>query len=122
MMKESIDNVQYASLLYDFYGGLLSEPQREVMDLYHEDNLSLAEISEELGQTRQGVHYTLKRAEARLQEYEASLGLVGKYLDNVRLAGTALSTADELLSDTAIDASAKDKIRMLAKTIRELSE
>ena len=40
-MKEDIGRVEYASLLYDFYGALLSDPQRDIMELYHEDNLSL---------------------------------------------------------------------------------
>ena len=39
-MKESISNVEYTSLMYDFYGGLLDDSKREIMDLYHEDNLA----------------------------------------------------------------------------------
>ena len=66
-MKENIDNVEYASLMYDFYGNLLDENKREIMDLYHEDNLSLTEISEELGLSRQGVHYALKKAAEELR-------------------------------------------------------
>ena len=52
-MKENISNVEYASLMYDFYGNLLDENKREIMDLYHEYNLSLTEIAEELGLSRQ---------------------------------------------------------------------
>lgn len=52
-MKETISTVEYASLLYDFYGELLSEARKDVMNLYHEDNLSLSEIADELGMTRQ---------------------------------------------------------------------
>ena len=62
-MIENLSKVEYASLLYDFYGELLDENKKEIMNLYHEDNLSLAEIAEDLGQSRQGVHYTLKKAE-----------------------------------------------------------
>ena len=65
-MKETVGNVQYASLLYDFYGGLLREKQLEIMDLYHEDNLSLSEIAEELGMTRQAGPYTLKNGDSSL--------------------------------------------------------
>ena len=46
-----IDDITQASLLYDFYGQLLSKRQREVMELYHEENLTLAEIAEELHMT-----------------------------------------------------------------------
>ena len=59
-MSEELRSVEYASMLYDFYGSLLRENQNEVMALYHEDNLSLSEIAAELGMTRQAVHYTLK--------------------------------------------------------------
>ena len=66
-MKDDIERVEYASMLYDFYGSLLNKSQNEVMALYHEDNLSLSEIAEELGQTRQAVHYTLRKAETALK-------------------------------------------------------
>ena len=61
-MKDDIERVEYESMLYDFYGSLLNKSQNEVMALYHEDNLSLSEIAEELGQTRQAVgknHYII---------------------------------------------------------------
>ena len=74
-----IDEITQASLLYDFYGQLLSKRQSEVMELYHEENLSLAEIAAEFGISRQGVHDALKNAERALSEYEAKLGLVAKF-------------------------------------------
>ncbi|MDR1496380.1 MAG: UPF0175 family protein [Clostridiales Family XIII bacterium] len=67
------------SLLYDYYGGLLGERQSHVFSLYHEEDLSLAEVAEIVGVTRQGVHDLLKRAEAALAEYEEKLGLVGRH-------------------------------------------
>ena len=51
-MKDDIERVEYASMLYDFYGSLLNKAQNEVMALYHEDDMSLSEIAEELGQVR----------------------------------------------------------------------
>ncbi len=78
-MDDKLSSVEYSSLLYDFYGCLLSELQSEVMELYHEDNLSLSEIAEQLGESRQAVHYTLKRAEKSLNEYEEKLGLIKAY-------------------------------------------
>ena len=82
-MEENISNIEYASLLYDFYGSLLDDNKREIMDLYHEDNLSLTEIAEELGLSRQGVHYALKKAESSLEKYEAALGLVAESMSSV---------------------------------------
>ena len=95
-MKENISNVEYASLMYDFYGSLLDENKREIMDLYHEDNLSLTEIAEELGLSRQGVHYVLKKAESSLEKYEAALGLVAEWKANNAL----ISEADNILEST----------------------
>ena len=74
-----IDEITRQSLLYDFYGALLTERQRGVMELYHEENLSLAEIAAEMGISRQGVHDALKKAERALKEYEQKLGLVDKF-------------------------------------------
>lgn len=96
-MKDDIERVEYASMLYDFYGSLLSESQNEVMALYHEDNLSLSEIAEDLGQTRQAVHYTLRKAEKALKSYEEKLGLVASYKENQQLAqeaGRIIDSAD----------------------------
>lgn len=84
-----IANIERQSLLFDFYGALLNESQNEVMALYHEDNLSLSEIAEDLGMSRQAVHYTLKKAEKALNGYEARLGLVAGYHRNQELAERA---------------------------------
>ena len=88
-MSEELKTVEYASMLYDFYGALLNTSQSEVMELYHEDNLSLSEIASELGMTRQAVHYTLKKAENALGEYEKKLGLIASYRRNQDLAAKA---------------------------------
>jgi uncharacterized protein len=73
-----LDPIARLSLLNDFYGSLLTLRQQEVMRLYHEENLSLSEIAEEFGISRQGVHDTLKNAEHALLEYEDKLGLVSR--------------------------------------------
>ena len=74
-----IDDITQASLLYDFYGQLLPKRQRQVTELNHEENLSLSEIAEEFGISRQGVHDALKNGEKALNEYEEKLGLVEKF-------------------------------------------
>lgn len=93
-MKDDIERVEYVSMLYDFYGSLLSDSQNEIMALYHEDNLSLSEIAEELGQTRQAVHYNLRKAEKALKSYEEKLGLVASYRENRLLAQKLFSIID----------------------------
>ena len=69
------------SLLLDFYGELLTEKQRRVCELHWNEDLSLAEIGQQDGLSRQGVWDVLRRAEAALQEYEAKTGLVRRFLE-----------------------------------------
>ena len=64
------------TLLFDEYGALLTEKQQLCFDLYFNQDLSLAEIAEHLGVSRQGVHDTILRAEATLREMETALGNV----------------------------------------------
>ena len=69
----------YLSLLLDFYGQLLTEKQREYADLYYNENLSLREIAENDGISRQAVRDSLLRAEAVLRSTEEKTGLVARY-------------------------------------------
>ena len=73
------DNPVTMALLFDFYGDTLTEKQKDYFDLYHGRDLSLSEISENEGITRQGVRDVISRAEASLRELESSLGLVARY-------------------------------------------
>ena len=67
------------SLLLDFYGPLLTDKQRMSLQLHHEDGMSLGEIAEELGVSRQAVHDNLQRARHILNDYESKLHLVAQY-------------------------------------------
>lgn len=71
-------NLNFVYLL-DFYGGILNDRQREVMTLYYDDDLSLAEIAEITEISRQGVHDLIKRGEAKLTEADEALGLVARF-------------------------------------------
>lgn len=67
------------SFLLDFYGEMLTEKQRSFLDYYYNDDLSLSEIAENQGITRQGVRDAIKRAEALLYDMESRLGLADKF-------------------------------------------
>lgn len=67
------------SLLLDFYGEMLTEKQRDVVELYYNEDLSLAEIAAHSRITRQGVRDSIKRAEATLLELEERLGLAKRF-------------------------------------------
>ena len=64
------------ALLYDFYGDMLTDRQKEFYDLYYNEDLSLAEIAENYGITRQGVRDVIVRAEAILTELEDKTGII----------------------------------------------
>ena len=68
------------SLLYDFYGELLTNHQKEVYEQFVLEDLSLSEIAESAGISRQGVHDLVKRCNKILEGYEAKLHLVEKFL------------------------------------------
>ncbi|MCR5181888.1 MAG: YlxM family DNA-binding protein [Clostridia bacterium] len=80
MKDPELDNLAKESLLYDFYGGLLTDKQREVMELYHEENYSIVEIAGELGVSKQAVHDNLRKTERILSDYEDKLGLVSRFV------------------------------------------
>jgi len=67
------------SYLLDFYGDMLTEKQREVIEAYYNEDLSLAEIAEDWDITRQGVRDAIKRAEQQLTEMEERLGLARRF-------------------------------------------
>ena len=68
------------ALLYDFYGELLTDHQQEIYEQFVLEDLSLSEIAESAGISRQGVHDLIKRCNKLLEGYEAKLHLVEKFL------------------------------------------
>lgn len=103
-----------ASLLYDFYGQLLTERKQQVMELYHEENLSLAEIAQEFGISRAAVHESLKSAEKSLAEYEEKLGLVKKFVKSQNAIEKIDSVIDKLIEEHG------DKDEELAKELESI--
>ena len=74
-----MEKILEQTLLYDFYGELLTEHQKQIYELYLDD-LSLSEIANELGISRQGVHDLIKRCNKILDGYEEKLRLVQKFI------------------------------------------
>ena len=87
------------SFLLDFYGDILTEKQREILDLYYNEDLSLAEIAESSNLTRQGVRHIIKKAEDELLFHETKLGLANRF---ITLENVYNSIADNLLSVSAM--------------------
>ena len=67
------------TMLFDIYGDMLTQKQRDFIGYYYDDDLSLAEIAQNEGITRQGVRDAIKRAEAQLLDFEEHLGLKRRF-------------------------------------------
>ena len=100
-MKKTVDTASGASraeiaLLLDFYGNALTEHQRQMAELYFQEDLSLAEIAEEIGITRQGVRDGLKKAEKALFGLEERLGIAARFLRQRKALEAAKEAAQRL--------------------------
>lgn len=79
MDREDLSRKVDLAFLSAFYGGLLTEKQRRILSLHCEEDLSFAEIADEVGISRQAVHESLSRAASRLYEMESSLGMAERF-------------------------------------------
>ena len=102
------------SLLLDFYGNLLTEKMRLTLDMYLNDDLSLAEIAEEEEISRQGVHDTVKRGLKQLNGYEDKLGLVKRFLEQRESVREAIDLID--------NKEFEDARKVLSKLSEEIEE
>ena len=107
-------------LLYDYYGELLTDRQKECFEMRYYQDLSLGEIGEELGISRQGVHDNLIRTEALLRNMEAKTGCVQRDQACRKAVSTILTAAQSLQKneDPAVSELAK-QILSAAQTIKE---
>lgn len=114
------------SMLFDIYGGLLTDKKKRVMEMYHEDDMSLSEIAEELEVSRAAVHDSLRSAERLLCSYEDKLGILADYLRKEKLADelrTYISEARDLLAKDIVERKSKDELdRCLAKAAELIDE
>ncbi len=102
------------SFLLDFYGDVLSERRRTVMLMYYNEDLSLSEIADEIGISRQGVRDLIKKSEEELSELEEKLGLAKKF-------GNVKDFADRieiLVSGSDIDDALRKSIISLVEQIK----
>ena len=107
------------SYLLDFYGEVLTEKQRTVMEQYYNEDLSLAEIAENFGITRQGVRDAIKRGEATVRELEDKVGFAARY----RAMGENLERLDQLARDIRFyNAQQYDQSPEVARAAREMLE
>ena len=84
------------SMLLDFYGELLTEKQRTCFDLHYNEDLSLSEIAEMLGISRQGAWDNIRRAEAAREDMVTKTGIIGRFEENRRALEKLKDTLEKL--------------------------
>lgn len=112
-------------VLLDIYGGLITEKQAEIMDYYYNQDFSLAEISEHLNITRQGVRDAIKRAEQALSACEEKLKLSDKYESNriiTKRIDEILEEIDKLNKNELKSSSLKKLADDLSESVKALKE
>lgn len=114
-----MDNIAKTSILYDIYGGLLTEKKQRIMELYHEENLSLSEIAEEQGISRAAVFDALRSAEKNLNEYEARLKFAEDYTRRQTLIKELRGALVEMGIKPSSGEGAKGRIETILSSLEE---
>ena len=110
------------SYLLDVYGGMLTEKQREMLDFYYNDDLSLSEIAANECISRQGVRDSIKRGEESLLELEEKIGVTNIVLSNQALLAKVLAKCDEIIADCKSYTTTKSVIEKLESIKASINE
>ena len=105
------------ALLYDFYGELLTKHQKEVYEQFILDDLSLSEIAESAGISRQGVHDLIRRCQKSLEGYEKKLHLVERFLSVKEKVGQIDGILDEWEKEKKNPEEIVERIRRISDAI-----
>ena len=114
----SIDKLKYV-LLSDFYSNLLTEKQREFLSLYYEEDLSLGEISEKFGISRQAVYDSIRSSEMCLERFENELGLLASFQHQRGVVTDVLEHLQSLESDD-VGTKKQETIRYIKQRLHSL--
>ena len=111
-----MQDIMKLSVLFDYYGSILTDKQADVCDMYYNQNLSLGEISEIMGITRQGVRDSLKKSEKILMLHEEKLGIYKKDL----AVASLIDKIDSILDESEIDSGSMNSIKKITDEIKNL--
>ncbi len=109
------------TLLFDFYGEMLTDRQKEFYDLYYNEDLSLTEIAENYNMSRQGVRDAIVRAEATLTELEEKTGIIKRFQEQTRSLQELQELADAARAATA-DPTVADYLRRIQELCAKLKQ
>lgn len=103
------------SRLLDVYGSMLTDKQREMLDFYYNEDLSLSEIAEGEGISRQGVRDSIKRGEEALLELDEKIGVIKIISERDNLLKSVIASCDEIISDCKTYTTSKSVIEKLER-------
>ncbi len=112
------EEIAELSALYDTYGNLLKDGQRDIFEAYVLDNLSLSEIAEEQKMTRQGVYDTINRTRKKLREYDEKLGL----MERSKGMESIIDSIAKVLALSGGDMLSAESRKEISKSIDDLKE
>ena len=115
-----MEEILQLTLLYDFYGELLTEKQKQTFELYYQNDLSLTEIGQELDISRQAVRDLLKRTEKILLEYDAKLQLVGRFLEQKKAIQTIKAIIEDVERKEVLSPSSITQIEKIKNIADEI--
>ncbi len=110
------------SLLFDFYGQLLTPKQQEILRMYYEDNYTLAEIAEDLGISRQAVYDSIKKAEKTLHDYDEKLDLTHKFLETDEAIRKINDLIRDALSESGADITLQKRLLEIKIIMDKMNE
>ena len=116
----NLDEILRSTLLFDFYGELLTEKQKTIFELFHLNDFSLTEIGNELNISRQAVRDQLKRTEKILLDYEEKLKLVEKFGEQKASVKRIKALVEEIEKEHTLDNMEIDKIEEIKKIADEI--
>jgi Uncharacterized protein conserved in bacteria len=120
-MKVTMEKKVEEQYLFDFYGELLTQKQKQILGYYYDEDYSLAEIAEVMSVTRQGIFDVIKRSKAMMEVYEEKLGLIDKFLKSQILLDEVQK--DLLgLADRETDVKKKSELMMAVEKLKQVSE
>ncbi len=115
-----MDEILEQALLYDFYGELLTDHQKEIYEQFLLEDLSLSEIAESEGISRQGVYDMVRRCQKSLEGYEGKLHLVARFLSIRKKVREMESLLDSYTPERKEPAELFGQIRALSDSILEM--
>jgi hypothetical protein len=115
-----MEKIVEQTLLYDFYGELLTDNQKKIYEFYFLDDLSLGEISEQEGISRQGVYDTIKRCTKLLTNYEDKLHLVEKFTRNKQRVNQIYEHACSVLDNSLHQEYVIEQVKVIQKLSKSI--